>query len=98
MKIFLYMLSNSNLLGLGQMPVLSCPNFSGDLYHSRGNYLNTNKYLGRSNYLSNYLHLQIQSPSGIARGQLLPGAGRRGGGQSCQRFFKNLYKEKFKKF
>ena len=51
------------------MPVLSCPNFFGDLYHSRRKCLNTNKYLGRSNYLSNYLHLQIQTPSGIARGE-----------------------------
>ena len=66
------------------MPVLSCPNLFGDLYHSHRKCLNAHKYLGRSNYLSNYLHLQIQSPSGpsgIARGQLLPGAARRGEGR-----------------
>ena len=81
------------------MPVLSCPNLFGDLYHSRRKCLNANKYLGRSNYLSNYLHLQIQSPSGIARGQLLPGAARRGGGrQNHDKFFLKLYKKKLKKF
>ena len=65
------------------MPVLSCPNLFGDLYHSRRKCLNAHKYLGRSNYLSNYLHLQIQSPSGpsgIARGAAAPGRRPEGGG------------------
>ena len=73
--------------GLGQMPVLSCPNFLGDLYHLRRKCFNTNKYLGRSNDLSNYLHLQIQTPSGVARGQLLPGGAQRGEGGGRQKYF-----------
>ena len=72
------------------MPVLSCTKFFGDLYHSRQKYLNTNKYLG----ISNYLHLQIQIPSGIARGAAAPGLGG-GAPKSCQRIKKKLYKENF---
>ena len=68
------------------------PKFFGDLYHWRLKCVNTNEYLGRSNYLSNYLHLQIQTPSGVARGQLLPGAARRWGGGVCQITAKDFFK------
>ena len=93
-------MNTDNYNGLGQMPVLSCPNFFDDLYHSRRKCLNTNKYLGRSNYLSNYLHLKIQTPSGVARGeQLLPGAARRGGGRqnTAKEFFKIYIRRNFKR-
>ena len=80
------------------MPVLLCPNFFGDLYHPRRKRLNTNKYLGRIKYLSNYLHLQIQSSNVIARGQMLPGAARRCGGRQnpAKEFKQKLCKEKLK--
>ena len=68
------------------MPVLSCTKFFGDLYHSRQKYLNTNKYLG----ISNYLHHQIQTPSGIARGAAAPGLGG-GGRQNPAKEFKKNY-------
>ena len=83
------------------MPVLSCPNFFGDLYHSRRKCLNTNKYLGRSNYLSNYLHLQIQTSSGVAREAAAPERCPEGGGgrqNPAKEFKKKLYKEKNFKF
>ena len=54
-----------------------------------------------SNKFNDYF-VSIGSISGAARGQggghLPPGAARRGAPKSCQIIFKNLCKEKFKKF